>query len=305
VAYNPFHPSDLRKIISLFMEGRRALIDLVREQGIEHCLALWAIPSGIWARGAWKLLGVPYSVWALGSDINQWGHRPVIGRIIRQVLRDADHRFADGLALARKVEALSGRDCLFLPTTRPLGLEGGAPVVLDSDRVHFLFIGRWERVKGIDVLVEAMRLLRGWDANPCLHVLGGGSLEPELRQRVEEHQLQDTVLLHGSVPTDELIGYLLACHAVVIPSRSESIPLVFGEAVQAGKPLIVTDVGDMGDLVREYGGGRVVPPENPEALAEAMLSFCRDPEAIPFRSPELARLFDVQAMVDHLMEQLF
>ena len=53
---------------------------------------------------------------------------------------------------------------------------------------------------------------------------------------------------------------------VVIPSRSESIPLVFSEALNFDKELIVTDVGDMGMLGRQYGVAWVVPPEDADRV---------------------------------------
>jgi glycosyltransferase involved in cell wall biosynthesis len=57
---------------------------------------------------------------------------------------------------------------------------------------------------------------------------------------------------------------------VIIPSRSETIPLVLREAVEAQKPLIVADVGDMRYLVEQYRLGYVVPSEDHAKLAEAM-----------------------------------
>jgi len=126
-----------------------------------------------------------------------------------------------------------------------------------------------------------------------LHVVGGGSLEGELRKQIAADGLQEAVLLHGSLPTEELTSYLLACDAVVIPSRSESIPLVFGEAVQAGKPLIVTDVGDMGDLIRKYGGGVVVPPQSPQQLAEEIVSFAQDHQPGPPGAVDRTELRDL------------
>ncbi|PIU87608.1 MAG: hypothetical protein COS65_33855 [Armatimonadetes bacterium CG06_land_8_20_14_3_00_66_21] len=307
VAYSPFRVGDLRAILSLLREGTRSLCDLVQDEAIDHCLALWAVPSGYWARGAMRALGVPYSVWCLGSDLNQWGHRPVTGRIIRTILRDATCCFADGIELARKAETISGRSCDFLPTVRPLSLATAAPVALDREAVNLLFIGRWERVKGIDVLVEAMRAVRARAPGVRLHVVGGGSLEGELRTQIAADGLQEAVLLHGSLPTEELTGYMVACDAVVIPSRSESIPLVFGEAVQAGKPLIVTDVGDMGDLIRKYGGGVVVPPQSPQQLAEAIVSFAQDHQrGAPGAADraELRELFSVSRVVDQFLSAI-
>ena len=63
---------------------------------------------------------------------------------------------------------------------------------------------------------------------------------------------------------------MLSSDCVVIPSRSESIPLVFSEALRFDRELIVSDVGDMGTLGRQYGVAWVIPPEDPMALRAAM-----------------------------------
>ena len=57
----------------------------------------------------------------------------------------------------------------------------------------------------------------------------------------------------GNVSDNALSLYYKSCDCVVIPSRSESIPLVLSEALRFNNKLIVTDVGDMGMLGRQYG----------------------------------------------------
>ena len=144
--------------------------------------------------------------------------------------------------------------------------------------MNFLFAGRLELVKGADLLVEAMVSLvaRGVDAR--LTMCGGGSLEASLRARIEAARLGDRVTLILSQPGAVIAGYMAACDCLVVPSRMESIPIVFSEALQAGIPLLVTDVGDMGALAREHGLADPVVPGDPVALASAMERFVRDRE---------------------------
>ncbi len=93
---------------------------------------------------------------------------------------------------------------------------------------------------------------------------------------------------------------------VVIPSRSESIPLVFSEALRFDKELIVTDVGDMGMLGRQYGVARVIPPENVRALKEVMkkkadLKDNENEERNEARREELKQLFDIETSVERFL----
>ena len=296
-------PSDLASIVSLLRSGTAALRALIDEKRIEHCLSLWAVPSGYLA---WRACRgrVPYSVWALGSDIHTWARRPLVGSLVRRVLRDASHRFADGLALAEEVRWISGLDCEFMPSTRKL--PAPAAINLPERRVtRFLFVGRLEPVKGADVIVDATLALLGRGVDAALTMCGTGSMESELRRRVETAGAQGRIEFLGSRPADFIAAYMAASDCLVIPSRMESIPIVFSEALQAGIPLLVTDVGDMGELARRDGLHPPVPAADVQALASAMEDFARDLETERDRyraaRERLLPVFDLQSTADRFL----
>jgi len=296
-------PADLSLIVSLLRSGERALRTLIVEERIEATLALWAVPAGYLA---WRASppGVPYSVWALGSDIHTWARRPLIGSLVRRILRDAHDRFADGLELAAEVKRISGRECSFLPTTRRLPAPAPLPRALHGG-VNFLFVGRLEPVKGADVIVDAMlRLIRS-GADARLTMCGSGSMENALKAQVEAAGAADRIAFLSSQPGDVIAGYMAACDCLVVPSRNESIPIVFSEALQAGLPLLVTDVGDMGELARRHGLAAPVPPADAAVLAAAMTSFIQDRDgqlrAYQKARSELLDIFDVGATADRYL----
>lgn len=296
VDLKPSSPRDALRMWSLMSSGERALIEIVQAKKIDACLGLWAAPGGYLAWQAKKRYGVPFGVWALGSDINSWANYPIIGGIIRATLEHADAVFADGFALARKAGALAGKKCTFLSSMRPLPLERAVPVKLGAQPVHFLFVGRWERVKGADVLVKAAQIVGHKLGHAAAEIIfvGGGTLEPMLREFVAANGLNDMVCFVNQPPFPELLGYFKQANCVVIPSRNESIPLVLGEALQAGAPLIVSDVGDMGDLAREYQLGRVVPPDDAPALADALCDFVANGSTDSAQRGDLLQLLDLK-----------
>jgi glycosyltransferase involved in cell wall biosynthesis len=297
-------PSDLRLIVSLLRSGERALARLLDEERIESCLALWAVPSGYLA---WRACGrrVPYSVWALGSDIHTWARRPGVGSLVRAVLKGAAHRFADGIELGQEVTRISGKDCIFLPTTRRLPSAAPLPQPLGSG-VNFLFVGRLEAVKGADVIVDAMIRLAASGVDARLTMCGPGAMEAALRAKVAAAGLTEQVRFLGSQPAGVIAGYMSACDCLVIPSRMESIPIVFSEALQAGIALLMTDVGDMGKLAREHGLADPVPAADPAALAAAMEGFARNRErhvsAYRKAREKLLAIFDLGATADRYLE---
>jgi glycosyltransferase involved in cell wall biosynthesis len=145
-----------------------------------------------------------------------------------------------------------------------LGLPPGTPIVGS--------IGRLEPIKGYDVMIEALSLLRaGWhgDAAPVVVVGGDGSERARLQALAERHGVDGAVHLLGW--RDDIEKLHSAFTIFTMSSRSEGTSVSLLEAMSAGLCPVVTDVGGnaaiLGGLLRH----RLVPAENPAALAAAWL----------------------------------
>lgn len=299
VRLRPWWPPDGLALLSWLCGAGAALTDVVSHERPDVCLALMALPAGLVARWARQRLALPYVVWVLGSDVAVWGRRPVARRVLRAVLRGAAARFADGMQLAARASSLAERPCGFLPTLRPL--PEPAPVALPAQQRHVVFVGRLERVKGPDVLLHAWARLRQVHPDALLHMVGDGALATPLRSLAERLGLRDAVVWHGVAAAAQVAGFLACADAVAIPSRSESIPLVLSEALQMGAPLAVTDVGDVGTLVRRHGLGLVAPPEDAVALARALGGvLAAGRPAYAGRLAAARTLFDLEAVAERL-----
>jgi len=213
---------------------------------------------------------VPYAVWTLGSDINVYGARRGFRGVVAAILKDADYLFANSRQLAGRVSEISGRPCRFMPTNRILPMDVGPVPELNPEATKLLFVGRLETVKGIDVLVEAVLGLLKKKTDIILYILGDGSLRARLEAMVEKEGAKEHVLFTGWADPAMVTAYLKACTALVIPSRSEGMPVVYWEAMQAGRPVIVTDVGDMAEYTRTCKVGAVVSAGDPASLAQAI-----------------------------------
>lgn len=288
------NPLNLLKFATLVISGLWSVIRYAQVHRLEVLLAMWAIPSGLFSWCTWRWLGIPYGVWALGSDI--WARRkyPFGDHIVRCVLRDAQFRFADGVQLASEVEQLAGSPCAFVPSVRQLPVP--PTNLLDPDltsaSTHFLFIGRYELNKGPDILIEAMRLLLDSGQSAHLHLFGDGSLKQQLVNRIRGYE--GNIHLGGYANPNTVVAYMRTCDWLIIPSRIESIPLIFVDALQMRLPVIVADVGDLGTLVHRFGVGKVVPPTDHVALAAAMQAVLLQPR------PALTQTWDVPLEIFNL-----
>jgi glycosyltransferase involved in cell wall biosynthesis len=268
-----WHPRDLFDLANLIRSGTRSLLELVGEEKIDACLAFWAIPSGVFAYRVFRKTQVPYAVWALGSDIWTFGRIPFFRQTIRKVFRNASNAFADGFDLAKNVEKIAGVDCTFLPSSRRLPPAGEGVRKEAGIRTRFLFVGRFDKVKGIEHLIEAALKLRRKRKDFSVRIFGEGPLGDRLRGRIETAGLADTVTLGGPLSRQAFSNELQRTNALVIPSLMESIPVVMTDALQKGVPVLASNVGDMGYLIRVYAAGLVFEPGDPEGLAGCMAQF--------------------------------
>jgi len=151
-----------------------------------------------------------------------------------------------------------------------------------------------------------MAVLSEKELNVHLTIVGKGTLEEWVRSFIHRKSLEKCVTLKGNVDDRTLASLYTRSHCVVIPSRSESIPLVFSEALTFDKDLIVTDVGDMGMLGRQYEVAWVVPPEDPMVLEEMMKRKAESREEGPSpvlkKRDELKRLFNIETSVERFLE---
>ena len=143
---------------------------------------------------------------------------------------------------------------------------------LDGDVL--LFFGFVRRYKGVDILVEAMpKVLR---SRTVTLVVAGEFYEPvePLRARVKELGLEGRVRIHDRYVPDEEVGDLVAAaDCVVLPYRSATQSGVVLVAYAGGCPVISTAVGGLPEVVDDGVTGFLVPPEDPDALADAILRF--------------------------------
>ena len=160
----------------------------------------------------------------------------------------------------------------------PNGLQPGEfePVALAPDAADFLFIGTLRELKGPDIFLIALALLREDTGHaPSAVIVGGGEEKPRYVAMASELGLDDVVTFRDPMPARD--AFQLA-RAVVVPSRAELMPYVVLEAIAAGRPLIATRVGGIPEIFAAESGRLVAPGETGE-LANAMAAMLAAPEA--------------------------
>ncbi|MFD1298901.1 glycosyltransferase [Lysobacter gummosus] len=268
---SPADPRNWWPIVRTLRSLRRTVMEANGDGRICHSLAFWVLPSG-WA--AWLLRrksGVPYSVWALGSDIWTLGRFPIIRNFLGYVSRNADHAYADGVQLGEDATRISGREFVFLPSTRKLTAVRSRPVTRTAP-YRLLFLGRWHPNKGADLLIEALGLLNDldWALIDELHIAGGGPLQTLIEDGVDRlKKAGRPVRLSGYLDRELASQAFAEADRLLLPSRVESIPVVFSDAMKFSLPVVSMPVGDLPALIGQ-GTGWLATQTQAAAFAEAI-----------------------------------
>lgn len=131
-----------------------------------------------------------------------------------------------------------------------------------------LYVGRLAPPKDHATLLRAVALVRTQYPNVQLWMVGDGPLGPSLRRLSEELGLGECVTFFGEQA--DVSPFLAAADLFVMSSISEGLPVSLLEAMSAGLPAVVTDVGGMGEIARLSGAAILVPPSDPHALAKGL-----------------------------------
>jgi glycosyltransferase involved in cell wall biosynthesis len=300
-------PPDVLKIVDVMRHGAAVTAQAVAELKPDFVFALWALPSGYWAAQAVRGTSIPYGTWCLGSDIWSMGKIPVIRSLLSSVLRRAHLVCADGYVLADDVTALAGVDCHFLPSSRQLPLP--PPVAPRAAAPYrLLFIGRWHPNKGADLLVDALTMLDAadWALIRDVRIYGGGPQEADVRAKGAALQAAGRpVQVFGYIDKAGAAQVLHECDWLLIPSRIESIPVVFSDAMQSQRPVVSMPVGDLPRLVTEFGVGVLAGEVSAASFAAAVRAALQKPAAHYAEGlTAAARTFAVDGSVQELLRKL-
>ena len=136
-------------------------------------------------------------------------------------------------------------------------------------------VGHLRREKAYEVLIEAAALLRDAGSRPVVLIAGEGPERRRLESLISARELRDSVRLLGA--RSDVPDLLAALDVAVCCSDFEGGPLSVMEYMEAGLPVIASDVGGLPELVADGESGILVAPRDPPALSAALAELIGDP----------------------------
>lgn len=131
------------------------------------------------------------------------------------------------------------------------------------------FVGRLAREKGLDTLVDAWPAVLAAFPEARLTLIGEGPEQPALEERIARQGLAAAIGLPGAL--DDPTGRLRGSDLFVLPSREEGMSVALLEAMALGVPLVATAIPGNRRLIQDFKHGRLVPPDDPAALARGVI----------------------------------
>jgi len=250
--------------------------------------AHWSIPQGVTGVIAKKILGIPCITTIHGSDVFAM-KAPLPGLLNRWVLRKSDICTVNSDQTARITRNISGRDDI---VRIPMGVDvdffknTGKRQELKkrlgiSGRI-VLYVGRLIDWKGVNDLILAMPKVLTEFPDATLLIAGDGPERKVLNQLAEDPGIRGKVCFAGVRSQAEIREYYSAADVFVLPSiensdgETEGLGVVLLEAMSCGVPVIGSNVGGIGDIVKHETTGILVPQKDPGAIAQGILRIFED-----------------------------
>ena len=260
---------------------------LMRAAGVDHVHCHFANHPALAGYIINRLVGLPYSFTAHGSDLHVDRHmlceKVAAARFVVAISDDNRRVILDACPAADgRVRVIHcGVDTsVFRPAD-----SGHPPLAMPADGapLDILAIGTLQEVKGQSVLVDACRVLAGRGITVRARLVGDGPDRSMLERRVAAANLGGRVQLLGVRTHGEIAALLASTDVLVAPSvptregRREGIPVVLMEAMASGLPVVASRLSGIPEIVRDGENGRLFPAGDATALADALGELAADP----------------------------
>ena len=267
--------------------GARRAVQRLRDEGFDFDLidAHYFYPDGVAAALLSRWFGRPFCVTARGSDINLIARHALPRRWMRWAARQAAACIGVSAALVQAMRAAGLQARQLLTMRNGVDLQRFRPLPRDEARAQLgleghpllLSVGNLIPLKGHDLSIDALALLRQTHPSARLVILGAGPEAERLRTHAAARGVAAAVQFGGTVPNAELAPWYSAADVLLLASSREGWPNVLLEAMACGTPVVATAVGGIPEIVGSESAGRLVDRRHGDAIADAVRGLLAQP----------------------------
>jgi glycosyltransferase involved in cell wall biosynthesis len=268
-------PLGVATAATLVWRQAQAIATAFRSADYDLVHAHWWVPAGI---SAW-LARRPYVVTLHGTDVALLERSRAARHVARRVLQRAAAVTAVSSYLAERGARATGLDASRI-VIQPMPIDSQAFTRTSAGGGGVVTLGRLTPQKRVHLVLEALARLRAAGRIlPCT-IVGDGPERANLERRARELGVAAQTRFVGAVPPEQVPSVLGDADVFAFPALGEGLGLAAAEALLLGIPVVAaTDGGGVTDIVATRGAGRLVPPDDPAALAGALDELASDPES--------------------------
>ena len=305
---------DVARDTLICLAAARRLVKACHKQGIRHVHAHSCGRAAMIAALANRMAGLDYSVTLHGplqdygpAQPFKWRRAKFATIITRKIQEEVKKELGTDLPDRIRIQPMGvdadtlKRDAPYIPPKPDEPLR-----IFTCARLHF--------VKGHQDLMDAVRLLLDRGISVKLEIAGeddagGSGYRHVLEEKIQNLKLADNVTLLGAIDADEVKRKLCDAHLFVLASWAEPLGVAYMEAMSCSVPTIGTDAGGVPELIHNGEDGILVPPQDAVAMADAISTLSKDPEALVRLSAAgretILRAFDSRVGAETLVQEIW
>ncbi|MGB2879243.1 MAG: glycosyltransferase [Candidatus Omnitrophota bacterium] len=275
----------------LFLSEILSVRRLVRKEGISVVNSHWIVPQGLAVALLKNTLKVRHvcTVHAAGIfALKRWGGAGK--KLSRFIIRRTDIVVPVSAYIKLTIDGVAGvgYNYKIIPMgfdSRRFAAQAGEGPALrrenSRDKLRLLFVGRIVEKKGLNYLLDAMRILKDKELDVSLAVAGGGPLEDRMKSYASSSGVKDEVDFLGWTHNEKVPELLRSADITVVPSivdskgETEGMPVVVLESMAMGRPVLASRISGIPDIVKDGVNGWLVEPASAIALAEKIEEICK------------------------------
>jgi len=159
----------------------------------------------------------------------------------------------------------------------PNCIQDEEQVITEPKKNQFLYLGRLVFYKNVEVILQAFKTVAKEFPDAVLVIAGDGPHKESLQKLANKLGISNNITFTGYVTPSQKTKLLAESNALLFPSIIEGFGLVMLEAFQQNRPVLVSDIPPMSDIVEHEKTGLLIEPHNEERWTEAIIRLIKDP----------------------------